>query len=287
MSENMSGLHKSPKKSLKEYPIISSILITILIGLFLQMTYIIRLKDRLEQLTSSNLAIHFLDFSFRFILGAILIVIIIPILFKYLRKDGYSKEYVTYIRLTSGYSINRTIFIGILSIIGYLLIVFIIAEGYGIFNPNPKVLATDNWWFILILALVPGIWEELGFRGVILRNLEQRFSTNTAVILSGVLFGIFHFSNLLKDPLDTVIFLAIMATLLGIAWGYMAVKSNSVLPAIASHYLIDVVLASPWFVDLDLATSDQTTTFFLGITIIYPILAILIVKRLFHTKNTR
>lgn len=72
----------------------------------------------------------------------------------------------------------------------------------------------------------------------------------------------------------------------GIAWGYLVVKSNSVLPAIFSHYLIDVVLIGPLFVNLDLATNASVSIFFMGITFIYPLLTILLAKLVFNYKNS-
>jgi len=115
-------------------------------------------------------------------------------------------------------------------------------------NPNP--ITGNLGWFMFILALAPGIWEELGFRGIMLSNLKEKYSDKTSILISGILFGLFHFANLTRQPLDLVIYVAIMAILLGISWGYLVSKSNTILPAILAHYLIDAVAL--FFVDSEI-----------------------------------
>ena len=138
----------------------------------------------------------------------------------------------------------------------------------------------------LLAALVPGIWEELAFRGVVLANLQRRFSPGRAVIGSSVVFGLFHFSNLgTWDDLASVVSGVIAATALGIGWGYVVIKTNSVVPSIFLHYVVDVVLFDELFID-PLAGDDSTAIVYVGVVVLYPLLTILLTRLLFRNKQS-
>ena len=285
--KNASGVEERRKSRLKNFPLISSILITILAGIFLQMTWIIGVQELVGTFTSDIPTILFADFGFRMTMGVVLVFLIIPLLFGYHRTDAPLKEYLEHMRAKKGVSITKTILMGVLPLLGFILLMLILALSTGIFNPNPAVLINDYRWLVFFLALVPGIWEELAFRGVILSNLEQRFSPRTSVLISAVLFGLFHFSNLVKDDLASVTFLVIMATAFGIGWGYIVVKSKSVLPAIFIHYAVDVVLIGPLFVDVNLVTDASITMFVMGLTILFPIVCVILAKMLFRNEGSK
>lgn len=56
--------------------------------------------------------------------------------------------------------------------------------------------ATASLWFPLLMAgLVPGITEELIFRGVLFRIIEDALGTWIAIAISGAFFGLVHFGN--------------------------------------------------------------------------------------------
>lgn len=81
------------------------------------------------------------------------------------------------------------------------------------------------WVVALLLAALPAVCEELAFRGAILTGLMTRTSATSAVVVSAVLFAFVH----------TVLQQSIGAFPLGIVLGIVAVRSGSVLPAIAMH----------------------------------------------------
>ena len=150
----------------------------------------------------------------------------------------------------------------------------------GVFSTDLGVLVRDDQWIILLLALVPGIWEELAFRGVILSHLQRCFSPWAAVTVSSVLFGLFHLNNLWASDAASAIAGVVAATILGIAWGYLVVRSNSVLPAVVLHYTVDVLLDAEAFIAPD-AGDDALATVFIGITTLWPALMILIARGVF------
>jgi hypothetical protein len=89
-----------------------------------------------------------------------------------------------------------------------------------------------------------------------------------------VSFGLFHISNLLLRDLGQVTMEMIMAASVSIGWGYAVVKTGSVLPAMASHYFINVFIEL--LLDPDLSDSAGAVIFG-GLTIVYPILTIIAV----------
>lgn len=78
---------------------------------------------------------------------------------------------------------------------------------------------------ILLVAVTPAICEELAFRGFILSGLRRMGHKWTAIAICSVIFGVAH--GLLQQSLA--------ATVVGMVIGYIAVKTNSLLPAMAYH----------------------------------------------------
>ncbi len=171
---------------------VSSTLITILTGLLLQLTHIIDFVERIDSWPWS-VTVRLLDVGFRMTMGALLIFLLVPLLFGYWRQAPWLKRYLRYMRVSLGTSPRKTVSATILSLIALVLIMIGFSLGSGVFDPDLGVLVADDQWIILFLALVPGIWEELAFRGVILSNLQQRFSPWAAVVISS------HLLSLVED----------------------------------------------------------------------------------------
>ena len=64
-------------------------------------------------------------------------------------------------------------------------------QGFGEFMANDPLTL---WQLILMVAIVPGIFEELAFRGVLLHGLSKRLRPVPLVLVVGLLFGLFHVS---------------------------------------------------------------------------------------------
>jgi len=121
------------------------------------------------------------------------------------------------------------------------------------------------------------------FRGIILHGLKEKYNEKAAILISSILFGLFHFTNLLFQPFELVLFYFLMATLYGISWGYIVVKSGNIIPAIIAHYLIDA-FGMPF---LNIISTEQAiiTTFYMSISFLYPIITIALVRHLFRKRN--
>jgi membrane protease YdiL (CAAX protease family) len=80
----------------------------------------------------------------------------------------------------------------------------------------------------------------MGFRDLLFTNLKRTYSEKIVIRLTAVLFGLFHFTGLANgQPITGVILIAIMAATFGLSWGYMTAKTNSVIPSMILHYLVN------------------------------------------------
>jgi len=67
-----------------------------------------------------------------------------------------------------------------------------------------------------------------------------------------------------------------MAFLFGIGWGYMTVKTGSVIPAMISHYLVDAM--GQIFLTVDTTNPALSTGYFLLLTLLFPIFNIILTR---------
>ncbi len=98
------------------------------------------------------------------------------------------------------------------------------------------------WKTLLVMALMPGICEELMFRGFMMRFFEK-YGYKQATIVTALLFAAFH--------LDPIRFFPVF--LLGMLLGYLTLHSGSIYNAMLSHtinnglaYIITTYAASPF-----------------------------------------
>ncbi|MCE5267997.1 MAG: ABC transporter permease subunit [Planctomycetaceae bacterium] len=88
-----------------------------------------------------------------------------------------------------------------------------------------KFQQTNVWLLLLLIAVLPAICEELAFRGFILSGFRHLGHKWRAIILSALLFGLAH--GILQQSL--------IASLIGVMIGYLAVQSGSILPGMVFH----------------------------------------------------
>lgn len=106
------------------------------------------------------------------------------------------------------------------------------------------------WFALLNIALVPAFAEEFLFRGYILRAFEKSWGIIAAIVLSSLIFGMFHLqlTNLL--PLAT----------LGGMLAILTWVSASVWPAVLAHFLNNgaAVIMATYYPEL--AFADTTAS---------------------------
>ncbi len=244
---------------LRNKPILGGVVLTILhiIFLFLAgLTFELVFLSVLNTLILNYFILYlFLNFFFQFGFLALFLLFIVPKGMKLPDLTFSFKDYAEKIRLSTLKPIMRNILIGVGSFIIFCIIVLIGAVTLGNYVFSPEILFRNPsfaglGWFLFVIMLIPGIWEEIAYRGVIFPMLSKKHSLKTSIIISSLIFGFahsFNFLSLIFSGLDPFIILfsvgsqIIYATFLGVAFGYMYVKTKSLIPGIILHYLIDSV----------------------------------------------
>lgn len=93
------------------------------------------------------------------------------------------------------------------------------------------------WVDLIWLGLLPGLSEELLFRGVMLPALGLNI---IAVIFSSILFGVLHLSGAGQWPY------VVWATIVGFALGYCALITGNLLVPVIAHIITNLVSGSLW-----------------------------------------
>ncbi len=106
------------------------------------------------------------------------------------------------------------------------------AEQYLKLVLTPLLLPDLIW-----LGLLPGLSEELVFRGVILSALG---ANTTALIISSLCFGILHFSGANQWPY------VIWATVVGLTLGYVTILTGNLLIPIVAHIFTNFISGCLW-----------------------------------------
>lgn len=121
-----------------------------------------------------------------------------------------------------------------------------LAELAGVFIPVPEEMIEafgqymlDDllplWQVVLFMAIVPGIVEELAFRGALLHGLRRRFSPVVLTLVVGLIFGLFHVS----------IFRIIPTGYLGVVFAAVVLLTGSIYPAMLWHALNNALVLVP------------------------------------------
>jgi membrane protease YdiL (CAAX protease family) len=272
--------------NLTDYPLLSGILITVIFSIVLSINVIFSVDTNLINAGFSDFFVYFTDFSIRFLSGTIIVISIVFLMKSVSEKHISVKEYIkTDVWLSKGFSTKKTFLAGIISSLCYFMICIVVASGLGAFKldldiifRNPDV-TTGVGWFIFLYALIPGIWEEITFRGVILNSVKSKYSANIAILVSSILFGFFHVITfiIVNETLEMLIFYFMMSTLFGLTWGYMVVKCESILPGILAHYIID---AFGYAIITHPMNSGESIAgpFFMVTSFLYPLVSFLLAK---------
>ena len=81
------------------------------------------------------------------------------------------------------------------------------------------------WLLFIYIAIIPGICEEIGFRGTLLYGLRRRFHPIVLALVIGAIFGIFHIA----------LFRIIPTGFLGVVLTGVALLTGSIFPCMLLH----------------------------------------------------
>jgi uncharacterized protein len=147
-----------------------------------------------------------------------------------------------------------------------------------------NLMMTQTGWATLVYFVIGApVLEELIFRGIILDGYLKRYQPTTAIIVSSLLFGAFHF-----NPWQFV-----TGTVLGCFLGWVYYRTRSVGPCILVHmaanfcgYLVRLVFSSTEFAQqVDLANTERISGSYLvfsAICLVIIVASILYLRKEFN-----
>ncbi len=130
------------------------------------------------------------------------------------------KELGKYFVLMTGLSMVAILFIGIVSAVFTMITNLDIPQADFTFDFG----SLSGWLFLFYVCLIGPIFEEVLFRGVILRTLN-RYNRYFAIIASALIFGLFHLY--LEQGAH--------AFVLGLVLAYVSLKTDSLMTCILLH----------------------------------------------------
>ncbi len=128
------------------------------------------------------------------------------------------------------------------------------------------------WQMLFFFAVLPGIFEEIAFRGVLLHGLRSQLKPLQLVLVAGIVFGFFHVDLFRIPP----------TSLLGVLLVIAVIRSSSIYPAMAWHALHNTLALGSARVE-QIRLPDQPTWWHYALAA----LAILLAFRLMQGRRGR
>ena len=152
------------------------------------------------------------------------------------------------VRIKSAFGFSRPAPLALVAAVCFGLSTWIVAQAWFAFQqswlPIPPemerafqamegiLVAVGPWAAFFFLGLVPGICEELFFRGYVLSGLRGGLGKWASVLVVGIAFGVYHHS----------VHRLIIASALGIVFGLLVIQYRSIWPAILAHLMHNALL---------------------------------------------
>lgn len=162
-------------------------------------------------------------------------------------------------------------------------------------NPDIEfVTVLQAFYFHLKSALT----EELVFRGALLYILIQRLGAKKGIIISAIVFGVYHwFTYGMFGSIVPMIYVFIITASMGLVWAYSFAKTGSIFLAFGLHlgtnFLSAIFSRSPtgsliWIESSRIDLPEWTNLFYLlAKGLIVPVLCFFFIQYLYnHGRNT-
>jgi Predicted metal-dependent membrane protease len=129
---------------------------------------------------------------------------------------------------------------------------------------NIKTISKQTLLLIVSTSIIGPILEEVVFRGLLFKTLSKEFENKTAIIITVLVFTLFHGNS------QNIIYILTM----GFIFTYFYFKTNNILVPITMHILSNLAVATllPYLHTLDLIGK-------IGIMLIFVFISIFICKR--------
>jgi membrane protease YdiL (CAAX protease family) len=137
-------------------------------------------------------------------------------------RDGDSRPLAHWIALAP--------FIGLATFSIATVAVVSLNHAFNLPSRDDTSLLLDAGWgwdgVLVMIALMPAVFEEIAFRGVVQQALRPALSVREAIIVQALLFAILHLSAW------SIPHLAVM----GLTLGFLRARSGSLLPGMVVHF---------------------------------------------------
>jgi sodium transport system permease protein len=113
------------------------------------------------------------------------------------------------------------------------------------------------WQLILFASILPGICEEIAFRGTLLYGLRRKLRPITLALAVGLIFGFFH----------VALFRIIPTAFLGVTLTAMALLTGSIFPGMMVHAGNNAL--GLWMGKLGVSAGDLTWWWYLAAAAVF------------------
>jgi len=149
---------------------------------------------------------------------------------------------------------------------------------FGLQNKGGEILSDGSLpavvLYYLTVAILPAFAEEFAFRGVIMGSLRP-YSEGLALLVSSAAFSLMH-GNFVQIPFTFCC---------GLAFGFIVLKTNSLLPSIIIHFLNNALAVTAEILNAYSVVSDDVI--YLGYAVIFlitAVLALIFLRRIIREK---
>lgn len=114
---------------------------------------------------------------------------------------------------------------------------------YAFVLPGKPYIAKEGHFLEVIVSgifaagIVPGICEEVVFRGIIFRYMKKTLGVKAAVIIPAILFAALHITNMKTFDILDVTLLIFAGSSVSFMFTFMALRSGSIYPGAIAHAL--------------------------------------------------
>ncbi|MBQ7948897.1 MAG: CPBP family intramembrane metalloprotease [Clostridia bacterium] len=105
---------------------------------------------------------------------------------------------------------------------------------FGYKDTPIRLPSMDGFGFVgilIVVALLPAVFEEIIFRGLLLKGMRA-FGIAGAILINGALFALYH-----QNPAQTL-----YQFCCGAAFALVAIRSGSILPTVLSHFINNALI---------------------------------------------